>query len=156
METVEDFQDVLALLADHKVRYVIIGGLAFIFHARPRFTKDIDIWIDPAAANVGRANLALREFGSPALLDADRPNEILQIGVAPNRIDVLLTVEGLEFETAWKGRVRERYGDADANWIGLDHLIQIKSLIDNPRHQEDVRVLREVKKRIEKERKRRR
>jgi hypothetical protein len=90
MNAVGDFEDMLALLDKHKVRYLVIGGLAFIYHAKPRYTKDMDLWIDHTHANVIRANKALAEFGSPILLDADMPEEILQLGVAPDRIDLFL------------------------------------------------------------------
>ncbi len=150
METIQDFEDMLRLLHKHKARYLIIGGLAFIYHAKPRYTKDMDLWIDPDPENVKRANQALAEFGSPFSLNPDKKNEILQLGVAPNRIDFLLQVSGARFETAWNKRIEGRYGKAKALWVDLDSLIRIKSRIDNPRHQEDVRVLREVKKRKKK------
>lgn len=69
MDTVQDFEDLLHMLEKHAVRYLIIGGLAFIYHAKPRYTKDMDLWIDPAAENVNHANKALAEFGSPHLLE---------------------------------------------------------------------------------------
>lgn len=149
MDTVRDFEDILELFDRHGARYLIIGGLAFIFHAKPRYTKDIDLWIDPDPANVERANRALAEFGSPHLLDSGTPDEILQLGVAPNRIDLLLEpggTSGLRFEAAWERRIESRYGAAPANWIDLEGLIAIKSGIDHPRHQDDARVLREVRK----------
>ena len=148
MDTVRDFEDMLELLDRHEVRYLIIGGLAFIFHAKPRFTKDIDLWIDPDPDNVQRANQALSEFGSPYTLEPDQPEEILQLGVAPNRIDLLQDAGGeLLFADVWPRRVEGRYGRAKAWWIDLDSLIAIKSRIDDPRHQEDARVLRLVRER---------
>ncbi len=144
MDTVADFEDLLELLGRHQVRYLVIGGLAFIFHAKPRYTKDMDLWVDPEPANVERANRALSAFGSPFLLNPDQPQEILQLGVAPNRIDLLRDASGLAFEEAWSGRVESPYGRARACWIGLEGLIAIKSRIDDPRHQEDVRVLKKV------------
>ena len=150
MEAIQDFEDILRLLDKHAVRYLIIGGLAFIYHAKPRYTKDMDLWIDPAPENVKRANHALAEFGSPFILNPNKRNEILQLGVAPNRIDFLLKVIGAKFQTAWNKRIESRYGNAKAHWVDLDSLIRIKSQIDNPRHQEDVRVLRAVKKRMKK------
>lgn len=135
----------LELLERFEVRYLIIGGLAFIYHAKPRYTKDIDLWIGPDPANVDRANRALAEFGSPHLLDADRPDEILQLGVAPNRIDFIRDTEHVDFDDAWPRRIEGRYGRARAWWIDLDSLIEIKSGIDHPRHQEDARVLRLVR-----------
>ncbi len=145
MDAIQDFEDLLDLLSTHGVRYLIVGGLAFIYHAKPRYTKDIDLWIDPQPENVALANTALGEFGSPALITADQPEEILQIGVAPNRIDILLDLGGFPFARAWDSRIEAAYGRAAANWIDIDSLIEIKSAIDHPRHQEDARVLRQVR-----------
>lgn len=148
MDTVRDFEDILELFERREVRYLVIGGLAFIFHAKPRYTKDIDLWLDPERENVERANRALAEFGSPYLLDGDKPTQILQLGVEPNRVDLLLDPggsSGIQFAHAWERRIQSRYGEARANWIDLDSLIAIKSGIDHPRHQDDARVLREVR-----------
>jgi hypothetical protein len=147
MDAVGDYEDILALLAKHKVRYLIIGGLAFLYHAKPRYTRDMDLWVEAAPPNIDRANAALAEFGSPGLLNVRHPEEVLQIGVEPVRIDIFLRIEGARFPAAWKKRIRGRYGDAPANWVDIDTLIRIKSRIDDPRHQEDVRILREVKRR---------
>ncbi|MCK9462213.1 MAG: hypothetical protein M0R80_21510 [Proteobacteria bacterium] len=147
METIRDFEDMLELLARHRVRYLVVGGLAFIYHAKPRYTKDMDLWIEFAPENVERANAALAEFGSSALLSPDHDEEVLQLGIAPDRIDFFLRMGGMRFEDAWAKRIRGKYGDTVANWIDLDSLLAIKSAIDTPRHQEDARVLREVKKR---------
>lgn len=144
MDVVHDFEDILDLFARHGVRFLIVGGLAFIYHARPRYTKDMDLWIDPETENVQRANRALEEFGSPALMTVDDADEILQLGAAPNRIDLLRNVITLSFDEVWPRRVEGRYGRAPANWIDLESLLAIKSAIDHPRHQEDARVLRAV------------
>jgi len=148
VETIQDFEDLLSILGKHRVRYLIIGGLAFIYHAKPRYTKDMDLWIDPSRDNVKRANAALADFGSPHLLNPDADEEILQLGVAPDRIDLLRSIKGVRFATAWKNRIRGKYGKANANWIDLNSLLRIKSCIDHPRHQDDVRVLREVRRRL--------
>lgn len=145
MDAIPDFEDLLLVFRKHEVRYLVIGGLAFIYHARPRYTKDMDLWIDPAPRNVRRANAALAEFGSPHLLVVDEPEEILQIGLPPNRIDLFRAVEGPQFGQAWRRRIRGKYGRADVNWIDLDSLIEIKSRIDDPRHRRDVRDLEEVR-----------
>ena len=146
MNTVQDFEDILSLLESKEVRYLVIGGLAFIYHAKPRFTKDMDIWVEFTPDNLHRANRALDAFGSPAPLSTEKDDEVLQLGFAPNRLDFFLRVEGMDFGQCWDSRVRGRYGEVMANWIDLDSLLKIKSGIDNPRHQEDARVLREVKK----------
>jgi len=67
--------------------------------------------------------------------------------VAPNRIDLLREIKGVEFEIAWSRRIIAPYGEAPANWIDLDSLISIKRLIDHPRHREDVRILELVRQR---------
>ena len=150
VEPTRDFEDLLALLGQHEVRYLIVGGLAFVYHAKPRYTKDMDLWIEPTPPNLERANLALAGFGSPALLSRDNTDEVVQIGVAPNRVDLLQSIKGVSFDDAWDARVVDRYGDVQANWIGLDGLLAVKERINTPRHQEDARVLREVKRLREK------
>ena len=92
MEAIQDFEDMLLFFDKHKVRYLIIGGLAFIYHAKPRYTKDMDLWIDPEPENVKRANQALADFGSPFLLNTKNIKKILQLGIAPDRIDIMLNV----------------------------------------------------------------
>ena len=96
MSMVPDFEDMLTLMHRHGVRYLIVGGLAFIYHAKPRYTKDIDLWLAAEDENIERANQALADFGSPALLDPGRDDQILQIGVEPNRIDLLRNLTGAE------------------------------------------------------------
>jgi hypothetical protein len=81
------------------------------------------------------------------MLNPETKKEILQIGIAPDRIDLLRYVAGARFETAWNKRTRGKYGKVTVNWIDLESLIRIISKIDHPRHREDARVLREVRKR---------
>jgi len=145
MDSQLDFEDLLSILEQHHARYIIVGGLAFVYHAKPRYTtKDIGIWVDPAEENRRRANEALEEFGSPWLLEDD-PEQIVQIGVPPNRIDVLQRIPGVDFADVWDKRIRDKYGHVETNWIDLDSLIRAKEGIDHPRHREDVRVLRQVR-----------
>ncbi len=152
-ETIRDFEDLLVLLHRHGVRYLIVGGLAFIYHAKPRYTKDMDLWIEPTPENLQNANRALAEFGSPILLSGEDPDEIVQIGAAPNRIDLLQRLGSLSFAEAWRSRVIDTYGEAPALWIDLDCLLRVKEEIDTPRHREDARILREVKRLRERKRK---
>ncbi len=145
MKTVPEFEDMLAMLEKHGVRYLVIGGMAFVFHVKPRYTKDLDVWVDNEPENMQRANHALAEFGSPYLLDVEDADQVLQVGVAPNRVDLLTHVEGSTFDDAWTTRIRSQYGRTNVNWIGLESLIDIKSRIDSSRHQADVRDLRKVR-----------
>src|SRR5260221_9845114 len=100
-----DFRDFLAAFDDEKVRYLIVGGYAVGFHARPRYTKDIDVWVAETADNRHRLERALVKFGAPpsvasAALVASS-EEILWLGAPPTRIDVLLSIPGVEFDTAY-------------------------------------------------------
>ena len=139
-----DFEDMLALLNKHEVRYLVVGGLAFIFHAKPRYTKDMDLWVEGSDANILLANNALVEFGCPNVLDYNNPKQVLQIGLPPNRIDILIDMESLSFDEAWAHRICAHYGSIKANWIDAESLFKIKNSIDAPRHQEDARVLLEI------------
>ncbi len=106
MDTVKDFEDLLDLFENHGVRYLIIGGLAFIYHAKPRYTKDMDLWVDFTPDNLKKANEALTEFGSSGLLNLEKDDEVLQLGFAPNRIDLFLRIVGIRFADAWRTRIR--------------------------------------------------
>ncbi len=141
MRVTADFQDMLLLLERHRVRYLIVGGYAFALHARPRYTKDLDIFVDPDRDNVERTNAALKEFGSPYLLDPESPDEILQIGLEPDRINLIRRIGELNFSKAWQTRVRVRYGEVEANWIGLEALIETKRIAGRPRDIEDAELL---------------
>lgn len=144
MDTVDDFEDLLMLLERHDAHYMIVGGLAFIFHAKPRFTKDMDLWIEGSALNIQKVNRALTEFGSPFLLAEDDPDQVVQLGIAPNRIDLLIEMGVVSFSDAWRHVVNAPYGRIDAKWIHLDDLEKIKSSIQDPRHQDDAKILRRV------------
>ena len=146
MRTEKDFEEFLELLTKHDVRYCIVGSYALAFYARPRYTKDMDIWVEFTPGNLERANKALADFGSPNLLSLDRDDEVLQLGIAPDRIDFFLRMQGMDFGEAWDRRIRGEYGGVTANWIDLDSLLKIKSSIDKPRHREDARILLEIKK----------
>ncbi len=146
MNTIADFEDLLVLLHHYEVRYLIVGGLAFIYHAKPRFTKDMDLWVENSTENITRTNRSLASFGSPTLLDYNNPEQVVQIGLEPNRIDLLVEVKSLRFNEVWPLRIEGKYGNAPAYWIDLDSLEKIKSAINDPRHQEDARILRKVRK----------
>lgn len=82
-----DFRDLFAALNAAGAKYLLVGGYSVAFHAQPRFTKDLDIWTEPDAANAARVHEALRGFGAPlqelTIADLERPGTIFQIGVAP-------------------------------------------------------------------------
>src|SRR5256885_10761379 len=124
-----DFRDLLAAFNAHEVRYLVVGAYAVTFHSRPRFTKDLDVWVEPAAANAARVVRALTQFGAPlgshgvSQVDFQRAGVVYQMGLAPNRIDVLTAIEGLDFAECWPRRVASTYGDAAVAYLSKADLI---------------------------------
>src|SRR5438477_645941 len=103
----KDFEELFACLNAHGVRAIIVGGYAFAFHAKPRYTKDVDLFVEPTAENAGRIIQALNEFGfgdvGLAASDFLKPGAIIQLGVPPNRVDFVTAIDGVTFEEAWNG-----------------------------------------------------
>jgi hypothetical protein len=131
-----DFRDLFAAFNAARVRYLLVGGYALAFHGRPRFTKDLDVWLDPESENAQRAYAALETFGAPLhelrISDLERPGLIFQIGVAPNRIDVLTSIDGVTFAEGWSDRQETQYSDQKVPVIGLRHLIKNKRATGRP------------------------
>jgi hypothetical protein len=141
-----DFRDLFAALNGVQARYLLVGGYAVAFHAEPRFTKDLDIWIDPEAANAALVLEALRVFGAPLQelthSDLARPGTVFQIGVPPNRIDILTAIDGVLFPEAWPNRARTTYGDQAVPVIGRAQLVQNKRASGRPQDLLDLELLR--------------
>jgi hypothetical protein len=125
-----DFRDLFAALNAEGVRYLLVGGYAYSFHVEPRFTKDLDVWVEAAPDTAPRVLRALLGFGAPAELlderDFAEPRVTVQLGVPPNRIDILTALSGLSFEDAWANRVETPFGDQRIWVIGRDDLAMNK------------------------------
>ena len=95
-----DFKDLLNIFNAYHVRYLIIGGYAVMKYTEPRYTKDLDIWVNPSIENAGKVYIALKNFGAPlnniSLDDFTDPDLIYQIGIAPNRSDMLMGIAGMD------------------------------------------------------------
>lgn len=140
-----DFRDLFSALNAAGARYLLVGGYAVAFHAEPRFTKDLDVWIEASQPNATRAYEALRAFGAPlgGLSPADlaAPDKVLQIGVPPNRIDIVTSIDAVEFEAAWAGRVETEFGDQRIHVIGRADLIVNKRACERPQDLLDLELL---------------
>lgn len=126
----QDFKEIFRLLNAEGVEYVIVGAHAVMFYTEPRYTKDIDILVNPTAANAKKAWNALAKFGAPLkniseddLTDKDL---IYQIGIEPNRIDIIMSIAGLEFNQAWSNRQISSYDGIPINILSRDDLIRAK------------------------------
>ena len=100
MVLTQDFREFFQSLNDHNVRYLVIGGYAVAFHGHPRYTRDIDVWIGTDKENAENLITALHDFGFSSLgLKAEdflNPEDIVQLGYPPNRIDLLAGLEGVK------------------------------------------------------------
>ena len=115
MEVQSDFRDMLVLLNEHNVEYLIVGGYALAFHGAPRFTGDIDIFLRPHPDNAKRVLDALAAFGFSFLnlteKDFQHPNKVVQLGVPPVRIDLLTSISGVSWEAADASKESGYFGD---------------------------------------------
>lgn len=136
--TFPDFEEFIASLNAHRVRYLVVGGYAVGFHARPRATKDIDILVDRTPANAKRVRAAIRDFlgtDVPNVTEAklQDPRALIVLGVAPVRIDVLTSIDGVRsFAAAWRRRAEGRYGRAPVTFLALEDLLASKRAAGRP------------------------
>jgi predicted nucleotidyltransferase len=122
----QDFKEFIQSLNDNNVRYLIIGGYAVAFHGYPRYTKDLDVWVWLNKDNAANMVKALDQFGFGSLgLEAKdflSPDEIIQLGYPPNRIDILTTLPGVDFQSCYDTRVEVTIDEIMVNFINLENL----------------------------------
>ena len=146
-----DFKDLLRAFSKGRVRYLIVGAYAVIYHTEPRYTKDIDIWVDPSPENARRVFKALARYGAPlaGVTEADfaDPRIVYQIGIEPNRVDLIMGLTGLRFAKAWGRRARGVYDGLRVNVLGLEDLLANKRKVGRPMDELDARALAAVRSR---------
>jgi len=147
MEAQQDFKELLGLLNKHKVEYVIVGGYALAFHGAPRYTGDLDILIRPDKQNAERILAALDDFGFGDLklttADFEAPEIVVQLGVAPVRVDIITSLTGVDWEQVYLNRVEEKYGDVPVDYIGRKQFIANKRATGRERDLADLEALGE-------------
>lgn len=140
-----DFRELLQCFAKHRVRYLVVGGYAVIHYAEPRFTKDLDLWIEPSTTNANRVASAFREFGIPLIEitenDLAQPGVQFMLGRSPVMLDFLTSIEPLEFGPCWAQRkvVRHRFGRV--NYLHRSDLILAKRHAGRPQDLMDLNSL---------------
>jgi hypothetical protein len=126
----QDFRDLLAEFNAHGVEYLVVGAHALAAHGHVRATKDLDVWVRPDAANASRVFAALAEFGASLhdLTESDltAAGTIFQVGVAPIRIDVITSIDGVVFEDAWAARIHAPFADQVVPILSREDLIRNK------------------------------
>jgi len=126
MELSQGFKEFIESLNANRVRYLVVGGYAVAMHGHPRYTKDLDLWIDRTPANAKRMVQALSDFGFGSLgvkaSDFEGADRILQLGRPPNRIDILTFLPGVKFSHCFKKRVVIDVSGVPVNFIDVENL----------------------------------
>ncbi len=147
MEVQQDFKELLELLNAHKVEFVIVGAYALAFHGVPRFTGDIDILVKPDSENAGKILAALKEFGfgSLDLIESDfkEPDKVIQLGLAPVRVDLITSLTGVSWQKAFSGKVKGNFGDVLVYYLGKKELLSNKRALGRKKDLADIEALGE-------------
>lgn len=122
----QDFKEFIQSLNDNQVRYLVVGGYAVAFHGHPRYTKDIDVWVDREPENAKKIIKALEQFGfvSPDLTEKDFliDDRIIQLGYPPNRIDLITSLPGVNFGECFNSKVQVEIEKVTVSFIDLNNL----------------------------------
>lgn len=141
----KDFLEFIELLNKHNVRYLIVGGYAVAYHGHPRSTGDIDILLECSQDNAGTVKECLNEFGfgelDISISELSTPDQVIQLGYPPLRIDLLTSIDGLVFEQAWKHKVCEDIQNLAINFISRKDLLTNKRATARARDIADIEEL---------------
>lgn len=137
-----DFKDILSCLKGEKVEFIIVGAYALAAHGLPRATGDIDIWVKNSPDNAQRIIRALIKFGAPisniSEEDFISPDMIVQLGVEPCRIDLLTSIDGVEFTAAWKNKVTINIDDLELHVLSKADLLKNKLAVSRDKDKSDI------------------
>ncbi len=128
-----DFKEFVVSLNKNNVRYLVVGGYAVAAHGHPRYTKDLDVWIETSKANATNLVKALDEFGFGSLglqeKDFMISEQIVQLGNPPNRIDILTSINGVDFESCYASKIEIVIDEVPVNFIDLENLKKNKKAL---------------------------
>jgi hypothetical protein len=131
-----DFKELLVLLNAHKVEYLVCGAFALAHHGAPRFTGDLDVFIKPDRDNAERIVACLKDFGFESLglqtADFIVPEQVIQLGVAPVRIDFLCTLTGITWQEAFEGKEQGVLGGIPVFYVGKETIRKNKKSTGTP------------------------
>ncbi len=142
-----DFKELLALLNSHNVDYLVVGAYALALHGSPRFTGDLDIYVKPDPENARRILATLKDFGFGSLdideKDLTEFHQVIQLGVAPVRIDILTSLTGLDWEQSKAGQLQGELGGVPVFFLGKTEYIKNKKALGRKKDLADAEVLEE-------------
>ena len=149
----KDLREFVELLNANEVDFLVVGAFALAFHGVSRYTADLDLFVRPTSPNGEKIMKSLLQFGFGGLeiqaVDFQTPNNIIQLGVNPNRIDLLTAIDGVAFEEAWATRAKGDLDGVPVQFIGLNALLRNKESTGRAR---DVGDVEELRKRLDKQR----
>ena len=138
----QDFREFIELLIKNKAEYLIVGGYAVGIHGHPRYTGDLDIWLNPTPRNAEQILKSVNEFGFSSfkltLEDFTKPGNVIQLGYPPLRIDLLTEIDGVTFEECFSNRKEVVIEDLNVNFIGYNDLLKNKKETGRPRDIDDI------------------
>jgi len=134
------------LLNKNEVEYLIVGGYAVIAYGYPRLTIDIDVWVKVGDDNSGKVIKTIEDFGfkfdNLNAKDFNIPDNVIQLGRPPNRIDILTSIEGLDFDECYKNKFLYNKNNMKINFISLKDLLKNKKLVGRHKDLDDIRNLK--------------
>jgi hypothetical protein len=144
---IADFRDVLLALGAHSVRFLVVGAHALAAHGVPRVTGDLDLWVEPTAANASQVWRALAAFGAPLATlgvresDFSTLDQVIQLGLPPYRIDIMTSISGVEFGPAYEEALHGTLFDVPVQFINREAFLRNKRASGRPKDLEDIRTL---------------
>jgi hypothetical protein len=144
---IADFRDLLAAFVRGRVHFLVVGAHALAAHGVPRVTGDLDVWVEPTPENAALVWRALAAFGAPlASLDVQqtdfaKPDQVIQFGLPPFRIDVMTSISGVSFADAWEQRSDGMLFEVPVAFLGRNDLIRNKRASGRPKDLMDVEAL---------------
>jgi len=138
----QDFKEFIELLIKNKAEYLIVGGYAVGIHGHPRYTGDLDIWLNPTLQNAALILKSVNEFGFSSFNlrseDFTKPGNVIQLGYPPLRIDLLTEIDGVAFSECFENRKEVKIDNLKVNFIGYADLLKNKKESGRPRDIDDI------------------
>lgn len=147
MKLHKDIREFIALCLSQRVEFLLVGGYALAFHGAPRFTEDIDFMVLVSPGNADKLFAVLTEFGfGGAGITRDdflESDQVIQLGRAPHRIDILTGISGVTWQEAWASRTQVDLDGLEIQVIGKAELIRNKQASGRPQDVADLARLRQ-------------
>ena len=149
MRIEKDFEDFIKHLNHENIKYCIIGAMAINLHGRPRYTGDLDIFVEPTIENSIKTYKAIKEFGADVSdVNPDyfsKAGNYFQIGITPVQIHISTKIDAVNFDEVWKNKLETKYGEEQSRFIGINELIKNLEATGRDQHRVDARILREIR-----------